>query len=312
MPALRFSLLLAAVLATLGCRKQAGEPHGSPQLLQVMWWEANGPPRRVWSLDADADAGVVALAPATAAKIDFVFSRKLDGARIEDSVAGQPSPKPNPPITVGWPDMATVMSNPPFAADVFYNSLPDWGPGTTYAFVRPRFPGFPSGTPVTFSLDPNGLTNVYGEPMDGPTEITVTTAPLTVTLPNSTVTVSTGYMAPITFSTSAPGSAALRPFIQVGVGATTLSFDVEDANDRRRVFVIPKGCPGGWPPGVRVDITVAAGAPDGFGRPLAAAATGSFMTAPIGGCGFGDAGTNDAGPDDGAVADIAPDDAQSN
>ena len=75
-------------------------------------------------------------------------------------------PKANPPITVGWPDMDTVMSNPAFAADVFYNSLPTYGQGTTTAFVQHPRPGFPSATAVTFLLDPNGLTSVYGEPMD--------------------------------------------------------------------------------------------------------------------------------------------------
>ena len=48
---------------------------------------------------------------------------KEDGERIEDTVNDQPVPKANPPITVSWPDMDTVMSVPPFAADVLYNSL---------------------------------------------------------------------------------------------------------------------------------------------------------------------------------------------
>ena len=48
---------------------------------------------------------------------------------------------------------------------------------------------------MTFLLDANGLTSVYGEPMDRPAEITVTTSPLSVTLPNSTATVPLSYQA---------------------------------------------------------------------------------------------------------------------
>ena len=41
--------------------------------------------------------------------------------------------------------------------------------------MKPHIAGFLGHDPVTFTLDPNGLTSVYGEPMDGPTTITVTT-----------------------------------------------------------------------------------------------------------------------------------------
>lgn len=317
MPSPRRCLLAAAAIALLACDKQPQAPHGAPVLLQVVW-EVAGVPTLVWS--RDADAAVAPLAMPAASKIDFVFDRRLDGARVEDTVNDRPVPKADPPITVAWPDMETVMSDPPFAAGVFYNSLPDWGPATTSAFVQPAIAGFPSGTPVTFTLDSTGLTSVYGEPMDGPGTITVMTAPLAVTVPTSSAIVSTAYRAPIVFSTRAAAKDALLPFVRVTAGGAAQAFDLaRDGSDSKRVLVIPVGCMGAWPPGTRVDISVDPGAPDGFGRPAVAVATGSFTTAPIvvdGGCGLADAGDNDGGVadgggNDGGVADAPPDDGAS-
>jgi hypothetical protein len=127
--------------------------------------------------------------------------------------------------------------------------------------------------------------------------------------------VSTSYMAPIAFSTRAPGADAIVPFVRVTSGGVALSFAATAASDRKRVYLLPVGCLGGWPPGARVDIAVAAGLPDGLGRPLAAAATGSFMTAPIaaipidGGCGTDDAGGGDAGISDAGIGDAGIGDA---
>ena len=308
MPVPRRLLLVAALSAALGCRKQPEAPHGSPVLLQVAW-EVAGVPTIVWS--RDADAAVATQAPAAGSKIDFVFDRRLDGARVEDTIDGGPAPKANPPITVGWPDMTTVMADPAFASNVFYDSLPLWGPGTTSAFVQPVIAGFPSATAVTFMLDPNGLTSIYGEPLVGTTNVTVMTSPLTVTLPTGTATVPTDYLAPVAFSTRAPDHDALTSFIHVSSRGQALSFDlVNDSRDARRVYIRPLGCP--WPVDSRIDVAADVGLPDGFGRPLAAATTGSFMTARIasqpadGGCGPGDAGAIDAG--DGGV-DAPPGDA---
>jgi hypothetical protein len=312
MSVLRRCLLVAAALAVSACEPDVTAPHGSPALMQVLW-EVQGIATVIWS--RDPDAAVAPAVPAAGFKVDFVFDRRLDGARVEDTVNGLPVPKANPPIAVGWPDFATVMSDPPFGFDVYYNSLATWGPATTSVFVQLDRAGFPSGTPVTFTLDPNGLTSVYGEPMDGPTEITVMTEPLAVSLQLSTATVPTSYRASIAFSTRGPAVAALGPFVQVTAGGQALPFElVYDAADPRRVLVQSR-CGGVWPAGARVDVTVGAGAPDGFGRPLGAPVTGSFMTAAIapadGGCGL-DAGTGDGGspaggtPDAG-VPDAAPD-----
>jgi len=305
-------LLVAALAVALGCTKQPETPHGSPVLLQVVW-EVGGAPTVVWN--RDPDAAVAPLAPAGGSKIDFVFDRRLDGARVEDTVDGGPAPKANPPITVSWDDMATVMADPPFAANVFYDSLPNWGPGTTSAFVQPIIAGFPSATAVTFTLDPNGLTSIYGEPLDGTSTVTLMTSPLTVGLPSGTATVPTDYLAPVTFSTRAPAGAALTSFIHVSAGGQALPFDPQnDSRDATRLYLKPRGCP--WPVDSRVDITVDPGLPDGFGRPLAATAKGSFMTARIasqpidGGCGPGDASVMDA--NDGGADDAGPADGQSN
>ena len=310
----RHRLLLAMAIVACSCRKQTDVPHGSPTLLEVLW-EVDGIPTLVWSLEADA--AVAPMAPAGGTKVDFVFDRKLDGARVEDTVDDNPVPKANPPITVSWPGITdTAMSDPPFVGDVFYNSLPDFGIGTTYAFVRPRIPGFPSAMAITFTLDPNGLTSVFGEPMNGPTAITVNTTPLSVALQTSTATVSTSYMAPIVFSTRAPAGRALKPFIHVAVGTAAVPFDVAgDTTNAKRVFLVPI-CTDGWPSNSRIDIIVDTGLPDGFGQPLGAGAKGSFMTSrtagpPVdGGCGPLDAGAIDSGSnDDGGTNDVLSSDA---
>lgn len=311
----RRRLLLAMAIVACGCRKEVDVPHGAPTLLEVLW-EVDGVPTLVWSLQADA--AVAATAPAAGSRVDFVFDRKLDGARVEDTVDGNPVPKANPPITVSWPGITeTTMSDPPFLGDVFYNSLPEFGIGTTHAFVRPRIAGFPSATAITFTLDPNGLTSVYGEPMSGPMAITVNTTPLSVALQTSTATVSTSYMAPIVFSTRAPAGQVLEPFIHVTTSGAAVPFNVVgDPTNARRVYVVPR-CADGWPSDARIDITVDAGLPDGFGQPLAAGVQGSFMTSrtagpPIdGGCGPIDAGANDSGTNDAADNDSGTNDAAS-
>ncbi len=311
MPVPRRCLLAVALLAGLGCRKETNALRGSPVLLKVLW-EVNGIPTQIWS--RDASMSVPMTVPPEGSRVDFVFDRRLDGERIEDTVNDQPVPKANPPITVSWPDMDTVMSVPPFAADVLYNSLPDFGQGTTYAFFKPRVAGFPAASTITFTLDPNGLTSIYGEPMDGPPTISVGTGPFTVTLPSGTFTAPTSYQIPIAFSTRAPKAAALMPFVHVLDGVTPLPFTLlSDQSDSKLVYAAPTGCRGGWPPGASIVIFADMGLPDAFGRPLAVPVTGRFTASRIaapevdGGCGTTDAGTPDADTTDGGVSDAATD-----
>jgi len=302
----RRCLLAAVTIAALGCGKGPEVPHGAPVLLEVLW-ELKGVPTRVWS--RDADAAVAAVVPPQGTRVDFVFDRRLDGARVEDTVDGMEVPKANPPISAGWPDSDTVMSDPPFAAIVLYNSLSDWGPETTYAFLTPRPAGFPAATAVTFTLDPNGLTSIYGEPMDGPTAITVNTGPFTVSLPNSTGTVPTSYRVPMAFSTRAPRDQTLKPFIHVLAGVTPLPFDLKNDNgDTTLIYIIPTptGC-SGWPVNTEITIFADQGLPDAFGKPLAMPVAGRFVTSSIGGCGGTDGGASDA-----ATADAGSDAANTN
>jgi hypothetical protein len=296
----RLCCLAVAIVAALGCEKKIEKAHGSPVLLEA-YWDIKGVPTRIWS--RDPDASVTATVPPQGTQVAFVFDRSLDGARIEDTVDGSSASKASPPVTASWPDIATVMSDPPFAADVLYNSLPDFGPGTSYAFMKPHPAGFPAATTVTFTLDPNGLTSVYGEPMDGPTTIAVTTGSFTVTLPSGTATAPTSYRVPIAFSTRAPKAAALTPFIHVLDGVKPLTFDLaNDMGDSTLLYIIPRDCNHNWPPGTTITIFADDGLPDAFGRPMAVPVAGRFTTASIGGCGDGmDGGANDAVSGDGAT-----------
>jgi len=289
---LRRLLLVAAVAAAAGCNKGPEARHGSPVLLGV-FWQSMGGRALIWS--RDADAAIAAAVPAAGVEIDFVFDRRLDGERIEDSDGGVPVSKPNPPITVGWADAATIMSDPPFAASVFYNSIGAFGPDTSYVLVRPQLVGFPSATTINFTLDPAGLTSAYGEPMDGPTEISVATAPLSiVSLPTGARTAPTGFLAPVSFSTRvdvAARAALLTPFVHVATAGAPLGFAlIADPGDRMLLYVAPAACDGKWPAGVLVEMTFDAGFPDAFGRPLPTAVTGNFMTSTTG-------ATTDAGCD---------------
>src|SRR5215475_9985604 len=139
-PALAF--LLAAGLCACS---SPSEPHGSPVLLSA-YWLGGGQKTQIWTVTAPTQPPAV-VTPA-GQEIDFVFDRLLDGNRIEDTVTvnGMQTtvPKATPPITATWPDAATVMSTPPFAAQVFYNSEPYYGTNTAYAFLRPVAVGFPS------------------------------------------------------------------------------------------------------------------------------------------------------------------------
>src|SRR5258707_7045322 len=128
--------------------------HGSPILTQI-YWVADGAQLLAWS--RAPDTAQVSPVPPFASEIDFVFDRRLDGARLEDiiTVGGVTTarPKPTPAIHASWPDMAARMSDPPFALVVDYNSVATFCGASAYVFARPVVPGFPSNTIVTFEPD---------------------------------------------------------------------------------------------------------------------------------------------------------------
>ena len=189
-------------------------------------------------------------------------------------------------MTVDWADAATVMSDPPFAASVFYNSVGIFGSDTSYVFMRPQLVGFPSGTTIRFALDANGLTSAYGEPMIGPTEISVATEPLSiVSLPTGGQTVPTGFLAPVAFSTRvdpAERAAVLavrtrdggRLAGRVHAGPRQRRSQAAVRRARRMQQQVARGGAG------RNDVR--RGLPDAFGRPLPTAVSGNFMTSTTG------------------------------
>jgi hypothetical protein len=294
-------VVLAAAIAA-GC-SSAQEPHGSPVLLNV-FWIVGGHPLQVWSTTS---TGVVQAAPA-AQEIDFVFDRLLDGNRIEDTVTqnGMQTtvPKAMPPITVSWPDAATVMSTPPFASRVIYNSEPLYGGTTVYVAMQPTPAGFPASDTVTFALDKTGLTSAYGDQMIGPAQISVTTAPLTASfqLPSNgdaSTAVPPNYKLPVAFNNRIAGPSAVAPFIHVEASGAALPVTLAaDASDPTIVYVSPASCLAGWPTGVPIVAEVGLGAPDAFGVPMPVAAITTFMAsgptgaAPDGGCPPSDAGVD--------------------
>jgi hypothetical protein len=291
------ALLIAAGLLGAGCSSPS-EPHGSPVLIQT-FWVASGQRFLVWTLDADPTLATTV--PAGAQEIDFVFDRRLDGNRIEDTatVNGVPTqvPKAMPPITVGWDGL------PPgtFGDQVLYNSEPLFGGTTAYVLLQPLQIGFPSAETVTFSLDKTGLTSAYGDQMTGPAQIPVTTGPFSATLGlptavDGSVSVPADFMVPIQFSNRPASSDLLAPYVQVESGGQALAVSLApNPSDPTIVYLSPFGCLGGWPSGVPVEVTLLAGLPDAFGVGLAATSHTSFEAPPggahpDGGCGAPDAG----------------------
>jgi hypothetical protein len=282
---------VAALALGLGCSSAPPAPHGVPVLLAV-YWIANGARFVVWSPPDMPDPELVTSAPAPASEVDFVFNRRLAGDRIEDTVTvnGMPTPqsKANPPVTASWPDAAHVMSDPPFAMQVFYNSSAIYGGTTSYVFARPGEAGFPSGTTVTFNLDRANITSPYNEQLLTPDAVPVTTRDFTVEvkLPvivgGGAAAVGTGTQVALAFSSQPAAVSRLLPFVHARAGGADLELElVADVRAPTLVYLTPAAQPGatpGWPPGATVEITVDAGLPDAFGVPLAAAASATFTT----------------------------------
>jgi hypothetical protein len=297
------ALLFAAGLLAVGC-SSASEPHGSPILIQA-FWVASGQRFLVWTLDADPT--LAKTVPAGSQEIDFVFDRRLDGNRIEDTttVNGMQTevPKAMPPITVGWDGLAPGT----FGDQVLYNSEPLFGGSTAYVLLQPLQIGFPSAETVTFSLDKTGLTSAYGDQMTGPAQIPVTTGAFAATfgLPTAvdgSISVPANFMVPLQFSNRPASTDLLAPYVQVTSGGQGLSVSLApNPSDPTIIYLSPAGCLGGWPSGAPVEVTLLAGLPDGFGVGLAAPTSISFEAPaggahPDGGCGAPDAGhVGDAG-----------------
>src|SRR5262245_2334812 len=109
---------LALLACAVGCNNSGpAAPHGAPVLLKV-YWIAGSSRFTVWSPPDAPDPMQVAAAPPYASEVHFVFDRRLDGARIEDTVTtngvAMPRSKAVPPITASWSRQATFMSDPPF------------------------------------------------------------------------------------------------------------------------------------------------------------------------------------------------------
>jgi hypothetical protein len=311
------ALLLAAGLVGAACSGNA-EPHGSPVLSQV-FWIASGQRTLVWTFGADPP--LAPTVPAAGQEVDFVFDRRLDGDRIEDTVTTNgvemPVSKAIPPITVGWPGYSATT----FGDQVLYNSEPIYGGATAYVFLQPSPVGFPSAATVTFSLDKTALTSAYGDQMTGPAQIGVATGPFSAAfgLPSGadggSAAVPTSFLLPLEFSDRAGTTAALAPYVQVTAGGRDLPVTLApNSSDPTVVYLSPASCLGGWPSEVPIGVTLLAGLPDAFGGALAATtsttfvASGGAAASRDGGCPVPDAG---AATDSGAATDARRADAAS-
>ena len=265
-------------------------------MLLSVQWIAGGVRTQVWT---PTETGTVQ-ALAAGQEVDFVFDRLLDGNRIEGVVSQNgvetTVPKATPPITTSWPDAATVMSTPPFSDQVRYNSEPFYGPASAYVLLQPALVGFPSSDTITFSLDKTNLTSAYGEQMIGPSQISVATGPFSASfgLPASgdgSASVPPNFALRAIFSNRVASTASVEPFVHVEANGLPVPVVLAaNASDATVIYLSPASCLGGWPVGVPIDVTIAAGVPDAFGVAMASDAHTTFMAsgvappAPDGGC----------------------------
>jgi hypothetical protein len=196
------------------------------------------------------------------------------------------------------------MSTPPFAAQVSYNSEPYYGNNTSYVLLKPQTVGFPSADTVTFTLDKTGLTSTSGDQMIGPSQISASTGAFSASFrmaqgssgADAATTVPSNYMLPVVFSNRVASTSSISSFVAVSAAGANLPVVLAiDASDPTVVYASPASCLGGWPSGVAIEVTIAAGAPDAFGVPMAVAAHTTFTASagttarPDGGCGGVDA-----------------------
>ncbi len=93
------------------------------------------------------------------------------------------------------------------------------------------------------------------------------------------------------FSNRVASAASLEPFVHVEANGLPLPVVLAaDASDATVVYLSPARCLGGWPVGVPIDVTIAAGVLDAFGVAMAGDAHTTFMASgvapapPDGGC----------------------------
>jgi hypothetical protein len=301
-----------AVAACFGSACGNGTPaprHGPPILTQV-YWVAGGTPQLVWSLSSDQQ--LQPAVPPLGTEIDFVFDRRMDGDRIEETVTidGVPMTRPKAmgPVTATWPDMEATV--PPFALSVFYSSTGRFGNDTSYVFARPAVPGFPANEKITFELDRASLTSPYGEPALEPAKpIVVTTSNFTATIAVPSGTAATDFQLPVLFSNRLSMASVVTPFIRVTLGGALVPTRVlADANDRSRIYVVPADCLRAWPARSTFVVTIDKGLPDAFGRALATDATATFTTgAPSSSTPDASCSVPDGGSDAGGEAEAGSD-----
>jgi hypothetical protein len=286
-----WAALMGVTAAAAAC-SGAPPPQGAPVLTGV-YWNASGARYKVWSPPDAPDPAPSARVPALVAQIDFVFDRRLDGERIEDTVVengvGAPRSKVPPPITVTWsPDSPAAMTAAGVDLAVFYNSAPLYGGVTSYVLARPLVEGLPSATTMSFSLDRSKLTSQTGEPLPAPDAVLVTTDDFTVEIRapgapdgGAAATVGVDYRLAIVFSNRTADGARVLPFVHArAFGAAVPIALLVDGQDPAQLSLVPAACLGAWPAHAVVEVTVDPGLPDAFGVPLGAGATATFTTGP--------------------------------
>jgi hypothetical protein len=294
---------LLVATAAAACSGGPTAPHGAPSLISVSWVLGSGARAVVWSPPASPDPTQVSTVPPFTAEVDFVFDRRLDGNRIEDTVV------------VGGMTTTRAKAVPPITADpatdveVLYNSSPIFGGVTSYVLVRPKPGGFPSSSTVTFTLDRSSLTSPYDEPLATPDTVPVQTGPFTVDVQvagagaggggDGGVALGTDYKLPLAFSNRPGDPAAIAPFVHARAGGADVPIALlADPQTTTLYYLTPAACLGAWPIASTIEVTVDAGLPDAFGVGLAAGASATFTTgngprAPSNACPPADGGAAD-------------------
>lgn len=363
-PAVIAMLGVLGAVAAAGCSDSA--PHGPPVLLQVYWETRGAAPVLIWSSTPTDNPLPTTVSPA-ATQFDLVFDRVIDGSKIEDTktvngVATQ-VPKMQPsgggdggattpsPVSVSWPGMADGVAalaatndKESYDLEVWYNSisLPAAPAGSSYVYGR-ETPSYPSETPLTINIVPDGITSKYNEPMAPIDPLVVTTQPFGVMInPTSGAApgpgtplptyVPTNFWVPLQFNNvplfidPSRRAAALSQYLQVrqnGVLLTPGQYQLQASASDPTLILLQPGSIQIWDSGGRLDVTLSADLPDVYGTVLGQDTTASFLPCqlvgedagvricappPIHGCGS-DAGATDGGAGDAPAAADAGGDA---